>query len=109
MIGEIEALLDEGVDVDGPMLARTFARVQQHVLDNRIRALAVLNNLVEIIAQGVRQFGYLGERISIGFRFAESFLQFVEQFSRYTREIVDEIERVFDFVSYSSSELAERS
>src|SRR5215471_9757467 len=42
MIGEIEALLDECVDVDGPMLARTFARVEQHVLDDGVGTPAVL-------------------------------------------------------------------
>ena len=57
MIGEIEALLDERVDIDQPMFARSFARMQQHVLDDGVGALAVLNDLVEIVAQGVRQFG----------------------------------------------------
>ena len=52
------------------MLSRALARVQQHVLDDRVGALAVLHDLVEIVAQGVRQFGYFGERISIGFHFA---------------------------------------
>ena len=56
MIGEIEAFLDERVDVDGPMLAGTFTRMQQHILDDGVRALAVLNDLVEIVVQGVRQF-----------------------------------------------------
>ena len=48
VIGEIEAFLDERIDIDGPVLTRAFARVQQHVLDDRIRALPVLHNLVEI-------------------------------------------------------------
>ena len=94
MVREIEALLDERVGINKPMLARAFARVQQHVLDDSVGALAVLNDLVEVVAQGVRQFGYFGERISINLHFAESFLQFVDQFGRDTREIVDEIERV---------------
>ena len=50
MIGEIEALLDEGVGINQTMFARPFARVQQHILDDGIRALAVLNNLLEILA-----------------------------------------------------------
>src|SRR5262249_43480230 len=48
MIGEIEAVLDERVDGDRPMLAGAFARVQQHVLDDRVCAFAVLHDLVEI-------------------------------------------------------------
>src|SRR5215468_7120037 len=34
VIGEIEAFLDQGVDIDNPVFTRAFARVQQHVLDN---------------------------------------------------------------------------
>ena len=56
MIGEIEAFLDEGIDIDGPVLTRAFARVQQHVLDDGIGALAVLHDLVEIALQRIRQF-----------------------------------------------------
>ena len=67
VIGEIEALLDEGVDIDQPMFARSFARVQQHVLDDGVGAFAVLNDLVEIVAQGVRQFGYFSARLGITF------------------------------------------
>ena len=50
VIGEVEAFLDESVDIDRPVLTRAFARVQQHVLDDGIRALAVLDDLVEIAA-----------------------------------------------------------
>jgi hypothetical protein len=50
VIGEIETLLDEGVGIDGPMLTRAFARVQQHVLHDGVSTLAVLNDLVEIVA-----------------------------------------------------------
>ena len=56
MIGEVEAFLDDGVDIDKPVLARAFARVQQHVLDDGIGALAVLHDLVEIALQRIRQF-----------------------------------------------------
>ena len=61
VIGEIEALLDESVDIDRPMLSRTLARVQQHVLDDGVCALAMLNDLVEIVAQGIGQLGYLSD------------------------------------------------
>ena len=59
MIGEIQALLDERVDIDEPVLTGTLAGVQQHVLDDRIRPLAVLHDLFEIAAQRVHQFGNL--------------------------------------------------
>ena len=48
VIGEVEAFFDEGVNIDGPMFPRAFARVQQHVLDDGIRTLSVLHDLVEI-------------------------------------------------------------
>src|SRR5262245_33466191 len=54
--GKIEAFLNNGIDVDNPMFARAFARVQQHVLDDGIRPLAVLHDFVEIATQCVSQF-----------------------------------------------------
>jgi hypothetical protein len=63
VIGEVEALLDQGVDIDWPVLPRTLARVQQHVLDNRIGALAVLHDLVEVAPQGIRKFGDCSARL----------------------------------------------
>ncbi len=54
MVGKVQALLDDGVDIDDPMFTRAFARVQKHVLDNGIGTLAVLDDLVEVAMQGVR-------------------------------------------------------
>ena len=39
------------VDIGGPVLARSFARMQQHVLDDGVGALAVLHDLFEIALQ----------------------------------------------------------
>ena len=54
VIGEIEALFHQGIDIDLLMLARALPRVQQHVLDNRVRALTVLYDLFKVTAQHVR-------------------------------------------------------
>ena len=54
VIGEVEALLDQGVDVDRPLLARALARMQQHVLDDGIGALAVLHDLFEVALAACR-------------------------------------------------------
>jgi len=108
MIGEIEALLDERVDIDRPVFARTFARVQQHILDDGVGAFAVLNDLVEVVAQSVRQFSDFAARFVIARHSAKAFPQFVDQFRRNPREIVDEIERVFDLVGNARCELPER-
>jgi hypothetical protein len=48
MISEIEAFLDEGIDINKSVFTRALARVQQHVLDDGVGPLAVLDNLVEI-------------------------------------------------------------
>src|SRR5262245_61392323 len=46
--GEVEAFLNNGIDIDDAVFTRAFARVQQHVLDDGIRALAMLHDLVEV-------------------------------------------------------------
>ena len=53
MIGEIEALLDESVDIYEPMFSGALARMQQHILDDSIRPLAMLHDLFEIAPQRV--------------------------------------------------------
>ena len=38
VVGEVEALLDQGIDIDWPMLSRALSECKQHVLDNRVAA-----------------------------------------------------------------------
>ena len=47
-------------------------------------------------------------RLSVDLHSAKSFPQFVDQFDRDTREIVDEIERVLDLVGDTGGQLTER-
>src|SRR5581483_11715927 len=54
MISEVNRLIDEIIDRDRTMLARAGARMQEHVLDDRIGTLAVLGDLVEIALQRLR-------------------------------------------------------
>ena len=56
VIGEVEALVDQRVDIGRAVLARSLARMQQHVFDDRVRALAVLHDFVKV---GFQQAGYL--------------------------------------------------
>lgn len=51
MIGEIKALLDQGVDVRGTALAAALARVQQHVLDNGVGSFAMVSHLFKVGSQ----------------------------------------------------------
>jgi hypothetical protein len=108
VIGEIETLIQERIDIRGPVLAGAFARMQQHVLDDGVGALAVLDDFFEIVFQHGRQFvdfrpDLVAERGGL-----EHVIQFIGQFSRKRREIIDEIERVLDFMRNAGGELAER-
>src|SRR6516165_1815815 len=82
--------------------------MQQHVLDDGVRALAMLNDLVEVVAQSVRQFGNLSTRLRGDFYAVQRLAQFVDQFSRDSREIVDKVERVLDLLSDTGGELTKR-
>ena len=75
MIGEIEAFIDQGIDVDRPVLAGTLARMQQHVLDDRVGALAVLHHLFEIAPSALLSIRRFLARIlsSSGAGFSASF------------------------------------
>ena len=53
VIGEIEALIDQGVDIDRTVLSGPLTGVQQHVLDDGVGALAMLHDLVEIALQRI--------------------------------------------------------
>src|SRR5437868_6716590 len=109
VVGEIEALLDDRIDLGGPVLAGARTRMQQHVLDDRIGALAVLHDFFEIALQHMRELADLLARLVVELDLLEHVIHFVDQLGRYRREIVDEIQRVLDFVRDARSELAERS
>ena len=68
VIGEVEAFLDEGVDIDRPVLTRAFARVQQHVLDDGIGPLAVLHDLIEIALQRIGNLADLCSQLAVEVR-----------------------------------------
>ena len=55
VIGQIEAFLHQRIDICGALLARSLARMQQHVLDDGVGALAVLHHLLEVRFQELRQ------------------------------------------------------
>src|SRR6185295_16776794 len=77
-------------------------------LDDGVGTSAVLYDLVEVAAQRVHQFGNFQASFIVDRNALQGVLQFIDQFARDTGEIVDEIERVFDLVRDTRSELAER-
>ena len=82
--------------------------MQQHVLDDGIRTLAVLHDLVEIALQRIRNLADLCSQLVVEVRTAKRLPQFVNEFDRNRREIVDEIERVLDLVGDTGGELTKR-
>ena len=51
VIGEVQRLLDQRVEVDYPALTADTPRVFEHALDDAVGALAVFGDLVEVAAQ----------------------------------------------------------
>jgi hypothetical protein len=82
--------------------------MQQHVLDDRIGAFAVLHDLVEIALQHIRNSSDLCAQLAVKVRASKRFSQLVDKLDTDCREIVDEIERVLDLVRDASGQLAER-
>src|SRR5512139_1868689 len=68
MIGKVEAFLDKCVDIDRPAFARTLTRMQQHALDDRIGALAMLHDLVEIALKHIGNLADLSSQLAIACR-----------------------------------------
>ena len=110
MIGEVQRLLDEGIDVDALPLAAATARMREHALDDIVGPLAMLRDAFEIAGQCFNNLLGLGALIRIQDRNGrvDRGLQFVQQLDRNFRKIVDEIERVLDLVGDAGRELAER-
>ena len=110
MIGEVQRLIDQGVEIDLATLARDPARMLQHRFDDVVGALAVLGDLVEIAGQHLDRLVDLGARVLVerGDARRGALLQLVEQLDRQPGEVVDEIERVLDLVRDAGGQLAER-
>ena len=108
MVGKVQALLDERIDLDRPLLAGTFARVKQHVFYNGIGAFAVLRDLVEILTQRCGQFSYFIMSLSVQPDPVQSILQLIDQFDGYPGKIIDEVEWILDLMRDASRELAKR-
>src|ERR1700720_3051806 len=91
------------------MLPRALTRMQQHILYNRVCALAMLHDLVEIALQHIRDLINFRTPFAVEANAIEHLTQFVNKLNTDTREVVDEIERILNLVGNSGSELTERS
>src|SRR5215510_15981725 len=104
MVGKVQTLLDDGIDIDEPVFTGAFARVQQHVLDDGICTFAMLYDPVEIALQRIRNLTDLHSQLAIEVGTSKRLPQFINQFDRNAREIIDEIERVLDLVRDTGGE-----
>ena len=100
VIGEIERLFDQPVEVDVLSIAAAAAGMRQHPFDDIVGAFSVLDDFFKIAGKRVNDFVniaalFLPKR---GQRRRGPLLQFVEQLDRQASEIIDEVERVLDLV-----------
>src|SRR5450759_75268 len=82
--------------------------MQQHILDNRIGALAVLYDLVEIALQHIRNLADLCPQLVVEVGSGKCLSQFINKIDRDRRKIVEDIERVLDLVRDAGGQLTER-
>src|SRR5208337_3800257 len=95
------------VEIRRRSLAGTLARMQEHVLDDRVSALAVLDDLVEVAVNRADQLFRLLALARLERRALDHIGELADQLARQGREIIDEIERVLDLVGDAGGELAE--
>ena len=89
-------------------LPRTLARMQQHVLDDGVCALAVLDHLFKIAFQHLRKFVEFLPFFFVKHNRFESVTQLIDQFLGESREIIYKVQRILDLMSNARGELAER-
>src|SRR5690242_14535119 len=82
--------------------------MQEHVPDDRIRALAVLHDFLEVATKGLYELGNFRMHRIIECYASDRLAQFVEELGGYSGKVIDEIKRVFDFVGYTGCQLSER-
>ena len=110
VIGEVQGLLDERVQIGRLPVAAAAARVLQHASNNAVGATTVFDDLLQISGQHPDCLDNLGCvcRVERADCLRRSLLQLVQQLDRETGEVVDEIERVLDLVRDAGGQLAER-
>ena len=65
VVGEVQGLLDQVVEIDLPALARDPARMLQHALDDVVGAPAVLGDLFEVAGQHLDRLVDLGALVLV--------------------------------------------
>ena len=109
MEGEGDVLLEHGVDLGRPPFAAFLPRVFQHSVDDGTGPLPVVDDPLEVSREvGADVFDFrdrfFGDVLLDGFQL---FLEVLEQFARNIGEVVDEVQRVLDFVRDARGQLTE--
>lgn len=105
VIGQVDVLSEESVQVSRLSLAGSTSRVQQHAAHDVVGALAVLANLAEILFQVGEKIVHVfrnGSRKQV-FLLCQLICQLAQQISRELGEVDDEIEGVLHLVGDSGS------
>ena len=113
MIGEPGVLLEQGVDVRQLPLARAPPH-HEHVVHDLVGALAVFADALEVVGHVAGDL--LDQRapiivllvVPLAEDLVQLFQEFLEQFLRYLREILDEVQRIPDLMSDARGGFAER-
>src|SRR3954452_24277826 len=82
--------------------------MEEHVLDDRIRSLAMLSDLVEIAFEHCSKLADLGEPAFVDVAMVHELAKLIHDLDRKSGKVVDEIERVFDLMRDSGGELPKR-
>ena len=82
--------------------------MQQHVLDDRIGAFAVLHHFLEVAFKHMGQFVELFPGLAIDCCGLKNIVHLLDQLGRQRREIIDEIKRVLDLMGDAGGELSQR-
>src|ERR1700675_3171439 len=90
------------------MLSGALTGMQQHILDDRVGARAVLYHFIEIALQHICDLIDLLAQLAVEVRATESLTQFIDKLDRNRREIVDKIERILDLMGDACSQLPKR-
>src|SRR5262249_38978102 len=110
MIGEVERLFDQRVDIDVLALAAPAPGMQEHAFDDAVGTTAVLGNLGQIVIQRPNQSLGLGVFLCLYARYrrAERLPQLAQKRRRDVSEIIHKVQWVLDLVSNSRGQLAKR-
>ena len=109
MVGEIEALFEQVIQVGRPGGLGSLACMREHILDDAVGAIAVRLDLGEHVLDGRELTECLValSRIELLNGCIEPFLELLEKLHRDFGEIHDEVERILDFVRHTGRQLTE--